>query len=108
MIAPHSPVEAEQHDTPPNSKSQPPKLYVDRLLENRDTHGIGELGFEACVIKVSKVMPETSRRFINVALRQEKVSVNIFPSTSTSPYLTLSLQQPVLVLHFSPKAELGR
>ena len=86
MIAPHSPVEAEQHDTPPNSKSQPPKLYVDRLLENRDTHGIGELGFEACVIKVSKVMPETSRRLINVASRQEKVSVNIFPSTSTSLY----------------------
>ncbi|RAO66372.1 uncharacterized protein BHQ10_002384 [Talaromyces amestolkiae] len=48
---PQSPVEAEQHDTPPNSKNQPPKLYVDRLLENRDTHGIGELRFEACVIK---------------------------------------------------------
>lgn len=79
MTAPQSPVEAEQHDTPPNSKNQPPKLYVDRLLENRDTHGIGELRFEACVIKVSSTMPVVSRRFINVAYRQEKVSVKYLP-----------------------------
>jgi hypothetical protein len=52
----HSSLEVEQHETALKPKSQTPKLYVDRLLENRDTHGIGELRFEACLIKVNKAM----------------------------------------------------
>lgn len=55
VIVPTSPFEEEQRHTPPKSNYRPPKLYVDRLLENRDTHGIGELRFEACIIKVSKL-----------------------------------------------------
>ncbi|KAF3392026.1 hypothetical protein DPV78_010755 [Talaromyces pinophilus] len=60
ISTPHSPIEADQHDTPPKSKPHPPKLYVDQLLENRDTHGIGELKFESCVIKAGESFATSS------------------------------------------------
>lgn len=55
----HSPLEVEQHDAPSEPKSSPPQLYIDQLLENRATHGIGGLRFEACLIKVSDSMSDS-------------------------------------------------
>jgi hypothetical protein len=105
VAAPHSPIEADQHDTPPKSKPHPPKLYVDQLLENRDTHGIGELRFESCVIKVSSPMLVVTRIFANMHLQAGESFGILFPFEIYITYLTPFLQRPVLVSHSSPKVE---
>ncbi|QGA14992.1 hypothetical protein EYB26_002648 [Talaromyces marneffei] len=56
----HSPLEAEQHGAPRKPKSSPSKFYIDRLLESRDTHGIGELKFESCIIKAGESFATSS------------------------------------------------